>query len=213
MKGYTIGRRDRATKGGGVLVYVPDNCRSWRRQDLEDDQIEAMWTELRLKGENKSLLLCNVYRPPNGPASPFMESLSHMIEITSKEHKPIVVMGDLNCDLMKLGNLADKLISTMQDFNMSQLISQPTRIRKNSRTLIDVLFTTCPKAFCACGTSPLTGSDHLMIFGELTQQQNTQRRNVTRTRSFKNCNFDSLLSDLLEVPWHIMEIFTTVDDM
>lgn len=71
-----------------------------------------------------------------------------MIEIASKEHKPIVVMGDLNCDLMKLGNLTDKLISTIQEFNMSQLISHSTRIRKNSHTLIDVLFTTCPKALC-----------------------------------------------------------------
>ena len=40
---YDLYRRDRGNRGGGVLVYVPVNCRSRRRLDLEVDGIEIVW--------------------------------------------------------------------------------------------------------------------------------------------------------------------------
>ena len=36
-------RRDGKSRGGGVVVYVPERCRSKRRLDLEDDEIECVW--------------------------------------------------------------------------------------------------------------------------------------------------------------------------
>ena len=59
-KGYQVYRRDRPNKrGGGIVAYVRDSIRSWRRHDLENDHIEAIWTELHV--EKCSILLCNVY--------------------------------------------------------------------------------------------------------------------------------------------------------
>lgn len=166
VDGYTTTRRGRLTGGGGVLVYVPNCCRSWRRLDLEDDQVEAIWSEFRVKGKRGSILLCNICRPPSAATS-VLDNLSHMVEKASKEGKTIIQMGDLNCNLMKCTTLTYKLTATMQDYNMSQLISKPTRMTANSSTLIDTLYTTTPDAFHAYGVVPLTGSDHLMIYGEL----------------------------------------------
>ena len=64
-------------RGGGVLVFVPDSCQAWRRQDLEENEVEAVWIELHLEGE--TMLLCNVYRPPNSTSSS-VERIGSMIE-------------------------------------------------------------------------------------------------------------------------------------
>ena len=162
VEGYNMSRRDRGTRGGGVVVYVPTQCRSWRRQDLEDDQIEAVWIEIRLREEASPLLLCNVYRPPNTSQS-FMDAFSCLIEKASRESKHIVLMGDLNCNLMLPSAPSKQLLDVTCEFNLTQLISEPTRITSTSQTLLDVLFTTCPEMFCASGATPLTGSVQLQL--------------------------------------------------
>ena len=44
FSGYCEHRIDRDGRGSGVLVYVPDNVKSMRRQDLE-----VVWIQLKTK--------------------------------------------------------------------------------------------------------------------------------------------------------------------
>ena len=37
-------------------------------------------------------------------------------------------------------------------------------------------------------------------------------RSYTRVCCYKKCDLDTFLADLNDVPWHIMEVFTSVDD-
>ena len=39
--GFKIFRRDRNRRGGGVMVYVSEQFKTVRREDLEDDAVEA----------------------------------------------------------------------------------------------------------------------------------------------------------------------------
>ena len=72
-------RRDRVSgRGGGVLVYVSHSCRSWRRLDLEQSSVEAIWIELRLMSH--SMLLCVVYRPPSSAMCVF-DCVAQMLEL------------------------------------------------------------------------------------------------------------------------------------
>ena len=87
-------RRDRDRRGGGVAVYVSEDVKSVRRQDLEDVEIEALWIEVRLKGLR--VLICNVYRPPNMQAA-WMDSLALMLERAVLDNVAMLVMGDFNC--------------------------------------------------------------------------------------------------------------------
>lgn len=58
VSGFSFYRRDRDSRGGGVLVYVSYSCRSWRRFDLENSDVEAVWVELRVVSH--PVLLCAV---------------------------------------------------------------------------------------------------------------------------------------------------------
>ena len=49
--------------GGGVVVYIRDNINVTRRFDLEMDNLEAVWLQLKLQG--KTILFGTFYIPPN----------------------------------------------------------------------------------------------------------------------------------------------------
>ena len=116
---YKLYRRDRTGKrGGGILVYVHDSIRSWRRPDLENMDLEAIWIELRL--DRSAYLLCNIYRPPTSNTD-FMDSLQDMLELATAESKEVVIMGDFNCNALSPSTLTNTLTSTMQDFQLTQL--------------------------------------------------------------------------------------------
>ena len=194
-------------RGGGVLVYVPEVCRSRRRPDLEDDSTEAVWVELRLNKD--AILLCNIYRPPNSSVN-VLDRFSVMLERASTERKEIVVMGYLNCNLLAPSHLVDGLLHITDENHLKQLISKPTRITNHSQSLIDLLFSSHPDNFTASKTSALTGSDHLMIHGERVEKVTVPPR-VSEIRSFEKCNKETLLLDLVDAPCHLMEIFSSVD--
>ena len=209
IPGYSQFRRDRGSRGGGVLVYVPESCHCRRRRDLEDHTTEAIWIKLHLK--KCVIMLCNIYRPPKA-ASSTLESLSYMIERGSAEGKEVVLMGDMNCNWMSPNRLTDGLNLITEESNLKQLIAVPTRTTENSQTLIDLLFSSDPDQFSFTGAVAFTGRDHLMIYGEREERVSTLSQ-VTTVRSFKKCDKDALLSDLDRAPWHVMEMFSSVDEM
>ena len=65
MPGYSfISRPRRSGKGGGVGAYNVDGIGWDRRHDLENDNTEAIWLEIRPK-DSKTFLVGIMYRPPD----------------------------------------------------------------------------------------------------------------------------------------------------
>ena len=61
LDGYTLHRRDRETRGGGVRAYVHCSLPCKRRSDLENRDMEIMWLEIRCP---RPMLIAVVYRAP-----------------------------------------------------------------------------------------------------------------------------------------------------
>ena len=120
-------------------------------------------------------------------------------------------MGDLNLNWLASSSETSRLQQTTVDNNLKQMISVPTRITNHSQSLIDLLFTSNPEGFTTTGTSTLTGSDHLLIFGECSTKLKSHPKLHT-VRSFKRCNPDQLLAELASAPWQVMEIYDHIDD-
>lgn len=135
VSGFHIYRRDRSTRGGGILVYVSEDVKCVRRQDLEGNWIEALWLEVKLK--KKKLLVCNIYRPPDAKIE-WMEHLQEMVEIGIQEKKPTIIMGDFNCDMLSLNSSTVRLKIIMSEYGMTQMVKCPTRVTATSSTQIDL---------------------------------------------------------------------------
>ena len=47
VTGYDILRKDRNKRGGGVAVYINQSIKYKHREDLECDEVEALWLEVK----------------------------------------------------------------------------------------------------------------------------------------------------------------------
>ena len=88
-------------------------------------------------------IIGNVYRPPNSPSSFLDESLD-LVEQALESCHNVVITGDLNYNVLsEKGSQQIKSIETM--FRMKQIISSPTRVTKDSSSLLDVIITNVPE--------------------------------------------------------------------
>ena len=57
IRGYSVIRRDQKSgQGGGVGLYIRDGIDFARRYDLENDETESLWVEIRLKNTKPFIL-------------------------------------------------------------------------------------------------------------------------------------------------------------
>ena len=55
-------RRDRNRNGGGVLVYIAQNLIFCQKEQLQSDNFEHIWVDIRIR--NETFAINALYRPP-----------------------------------------------------------------------------------------------------------------------------------------------------
>ena len=135
-------RHDRGTNNyGGILVYVKDKLYAVRRHDLEVPNVESIWLEIHSK--NKKILFGTFYRPPNSPAGTLLNIETSIGLAIDDNISDIVITGDFNLDLYKQIP-SQKISDIMQQYNLIQLIDEPTHFTEHSNSLIDIFLVTLP---------------------------------------------------------------------
>ena len=132
-------RKDRVENSyGGVIIYVKENIPCKRRLDLEIDGLECIWLEIKLK--NKTILLSLVYRPPNSPAQTLTD-IENSIDLAydTTNIRNIVITGDFNLNYFDASSKR-KITSVFNQYNLTQLIQEPTHFTENSSSLLDLVF-------------------------------------------------------------------------
>ena len=132
-------RKDRITNSyGGVIVYVKGNIPCKRRLDLEIVGVECIWLELTLR--NKTVLFSVFYRSPNSPAQTLVDIENTIGLAFDTNIGNIIVTGDFNLNWLDSGSKR-KVSSVSDQYNLAQLIREPTHFTENSSSLIDLIFT------------------------------------------------------------------------
>ena len=127
-------RKDRTRNGGGVMVYVSNLLRYKRREDLEDQILETIWIEIKLRSFN--ILFCCFYRSDfNVSLSTFINELQSSIEVALDYTPYVILTGDINIDFLNITN--SQLCDCLSLFNLTNVIKEPIRISTSSITLID----------------------------------------------------------------------------
>ena len=131
-------RKDRQDHYGGVIVYVKQNIPCKRRHDLEINGIECIWLELKLK--SKTVLFSVIYRPPNS-TSDVTNDIERSIDLAVDTNiSTILITGDLNLNYLEnQGRL--KLNSLFNQYNLCQIVQEPTHFTETSSSLIDLFYT------------------------------------------------------------------------
>jgi hypothetical protein len=85
-----------------------------------------------------NFIVASVYRPPDSTPEFFVE-FEKMIKLIDDENKELHILGDLNCNLLNINsNQPTKTLKAiLETYQLSQLITEATRITDISCTLID----------------------------------------------------------------------------
>ena len=198
INGYDIVRKDRNRHGGGVAIYIRTSINFIIRDDLTDDNLETITLEIS-KPKAKPFLISSWYKPPNTTLEIF-NAFEDLITRMDSENKEIILLGDYNCDWSRLDSNSanaqtNKLAGIAQTFQFQQLISDPTRITANSKTLIDLAFTNKPELINGSGVIHLGISDHSLIYIQKTISVPRKEPKVIKSRNFKHYNSNNFKSD------------------
>ena len=95
-------------------------------------------------------------------------------------------MGDLNINYLKPNLIGCKLIKELcRDYNLTQLITEPTRITQATRTLLDLIITNM-NFVQESGVLDYVISDHLPVFVIRKKQRILKEYVYTEVRNMKN---------------------------
>ncbi len=197
---------------GGVCIYVRNNFKRKRLKDLSyisTSGFHQLWIQIQVN-KNKSIIVCVSYRPPDCPVTCIREELKPTYTEAFLLGKQIVVMGDLNCNLLKTASLEAKmLVDTCIELNLVQLIKDPTRITPRTTSLLDVIMTSSYSNVKNSGVIDTGISDHCLIYCTIKLKINKPQCHYLNTRSYKNYDPVCFSAELLELPF--FEVYFTDD--
>lgn len=198
LNGFDFFRKDRNEtqnkSGGGIILYFRNTLNCKRRAEFEISKIETIWSEITFP-KSKPFLICTLYRPPSS-ASEWIDLFEDELSVAQSTGLEMIIMGDTNIDYKSCTN--SKWLNLVQLFDLTQMVSEPTRVTQTSSTIIDHLYTTNPENVAECFVPSLSISDHFPIC--ITRKNNckiTKHEHITtKFRSFKNFNESQFLQDL-----------------
>ncbi|CAB3995079.1 Hypothetical predicted protein [Paramuricea clavata] len=217
IKGFKLTRLDRLGKtGGGVCVYSKSSIKVKCLKNItgiSEFGFHQLWMLIQLR-KLRSILLCVTYRVDYCPTSTFhdtfMENYIHALTLG----KEIIVVGDLNCDLLKPDSPeAMSLLDFCTSVNQTQLIKEPTRVTEMSSSLIDIIRKSNVSLVENHGVALSHISDHDLIYASFKLKMSKLPPSYKCVRSYKNYKPDSFLADLQRIPWYDISIMDDANEM
>ena len=207
INGYTVVRRDRNRHGGGVLLYIKDKWTVTNVCPRED--FEMITVDIKLLNSPK-ITVGVVYRPPDSNVQWLHSFEDHMedVVINGSEY---VIMGDYNYDQLKTSVLQ----ASMDTIGLEQIITEPTRVTKDTSTLIDHIYVNKRELYGTSGVIPIGLSDHHLIYAVRKKTKTDPKVDhvYIKYRDQKNLNENNFLSDLRAVDWSNIKQFKDVNSM
>ena len=195
---YTMVRRDRLGRGGGIAFYINSKYRP-EIIDITCDQstIEQLWIKIRFA--TKTVAFAVFYRPPKTNISIALERLEEVLSFVLPTVDYVICLGDINVNLFNLNN---PVTECFDSYDFQQVITEPTRVTGHSATLLDPIFVSDVMIVGRAGVMDAERvSDHRLTFCEIKLKINKFQPKIIRYRDFKHFNFDRFRQELSLLPW------------
>ena len=158
-----------------------------------------------LNSTSPDLTVLLFYRPPSSNPAVLDVLFSTMCNLDVSVFDNFYIIGDFNIDFICANtSLYHKLLSVMSSFNLTQIVTEPTRITSNSATLIDLIFVATPTLVKSCLTiPPLSNSDHngLQLLVTIKSPKRSEKPTPRKIWKYALANFDSITSRLENTDW------------
>ena len=177
---------------------------------------ECLWIELTRK-ICKPTLICCIYRAPDSDLTRFISKLYDCLPLMDLDKCELILLGDFNVDFSSKAagdckQNKQKLLNFTRSMDMSQLITEPTRITNNSRSLIDLVFVNNEHCTVDSGVVPLSLSDHSLVYCVVKSGVPKTPPRTIEYCSYKSFDAKAFIHDLNNVPWHIVQSENYIND-
>ena len=204
LPGYMFYQRNRTNgPGGGVGIYVKESLKLKRRADLEHANLEGLWLEILVKN-SKSFLFGCFYRPPETSKylpKEYNAFVSENLRSIDMEQKEVILMDDFNVNYKDKSTKGEfKSIFRLQGYK--QVIKSPTRITKDSSSLIDLIFSNKPSNLSSTAVVSASLSDHDLIgcIRKINCHKHSSR--TIKCRDYRNYDSYKLVNDAYNIDWN-----------
>ena len=170
-----------------ILSNAPQKIRQWA---------------LKIMVNSSVFIIGTVYRPPSSD-SLFFERFQDLLEKLWIKRRNVVIFGDLNCDSARSTDrsitsiFGQKLQNLLLQFDYMVINDKPTRVTKDTSTLIDLVISSNRNLIKNTRTDELGISDHMLVHN---------------ARSYINFDQAKFSKDIAEAPWSVCEVFDDLDD-
>lgn len=197
---YNFFRKDRVGRGGGVAVYIKHNY-NVDMMELDFDinaKLECIVFKIKIKNRTYAFLV--FYRPPSLNFNSIIPDFDNIFSWLYPTADEIFCLGDFNVNLL---NLHNPLCSLFENYNLVQIIDQPTRISRTASTLLDAIFVTNTELICDHGVISADNiSDHKITYCNINLIKIPAIHKIIKYRCFKNFNLNDFLTDMYSLPWN-----------
>ena len=186
----------------GILVYIHSDVAYKRCTELEHPDIECIW--LKVKYHNISFLIGQLYR--NGTYdNAWFTRFEYMMDKVSSLNIRTILLGDFNINILDKSKTVYKQWSVIHpSYNLTQLIDIPTRVAKDSSTIIDHIYTDTSSSIAEICVPTCGISDHYPVFCTLqSNKSHSYEKNKHKSifyRSFKHFKNDAFIWDVINAP-------------
>ena len=190
---YELERRDRQKSDydkvselwGGVIIYYKENLKVISQLDRYGTNMEAIWIEII--SHSQRLLIGAVYRHPKDVK--FFYKFRNTSEKISTKRKHLVILVDLSSDLNLKGKNKDKeesyygrkLSGILKHYNLHNIINRPTRITKETETIIDLII--CIAKYLVKDSGVI--SDHSLVYIVYNIKKDIETPEIRTVKDFK----------------------------
>jgi Reverse transcriptase (RNA-dependent DNA polymerase) len=204
---YIVFRRDRATRGGGIMIAIRNNLvYDCKRLNIMETINEDLWVEFMYK--RSFFIICVVYFPPNSDSSSIELFFDNLLANSNYLFgKNIVIFGDFNphCHNTMLRNID----ITVNFFNLKQINNVPNAF---NGILDYVLINDCTNASIIDDSVGLVEPDSyhpplsFYLYYDICKSNNVIALPSTDVSEpggwvFRNIGFPALNSLLLSADW------------
>lgn len=213
INNYNLIRKDRQSHGGGLLIYSKSELPCIQRDDLEINDLELIWLEVR-NHKQKSFLICYCYRPPSS-TSEWVEKFEQSLEKANVENKEIILLGDFNFNLLNETSNTRSWLRTINSLQFDQLVQEPTRITDTTETLIDHVYSNLPENIIEVSVPCYAISDHYPVCLTRKPSNSLDRGPIHKFIQYRDTKYFSendFISELATQPWSVIDIFDDPND-
>lgn len=186
---------------GGVCIFTRNSLECQDLETIKKLSVEIDCEICAVYIPQSNTVVITAYRSPYGVLLAFLDIVDTALNIilnTYRNSTTIILAADFNVNFLVDSRDRNEIYKVMNSYDMKQQIQNPTRIRNNSRTIIDNMFTNKPEEVTAGDTIACEISDHKPQILKILQKEDNK---IIKRRVFSDENIISFIAELSSESW------------